>query len=142
MKKYIAKIKKCLSCKKNTPKLILCVILFAVAIYAAVMIAKPFYNKYFLKEGLGQAKELLLLHMNGCGHCKNMMPAWKSFESNNKTGIKVSTVEQSENPALVKKHNVQGFPTILLLDSAGNKIKDYDGPRTEKGFADFCSTNN
>jgi thiol-disulfide isomerase/thioredoxin len=141
MKKYISKIKKCLSCKKNTPKLLLCMVLFAALVYVAIKLIKPLFDKYVLTEGFGKASELLLLHMNGCGHCKDMMPAWKSFENSNNTGIKVSTVEQSENPALVKKHNVKGFPTILLLDAQGNKIKDYSGPRTIEGFKKFCASN-
>ena len=141
MKKYISKIKKCLSCKKNTPKLLLCMVLLAALVYVAIKLIKPLFDKYALTEGFGKASELMLLHMNGCGHCKDMMPAWKSFKNSNNAGIKVSTVEQSENPALVKKYKVKGFPTIILLDADGNKIKEFSGPRTVKGFKEFCAAN-
>ena len=58
--------------------------------------------------------------------------------------IKVTEVEQSEPRGrhLVKKHKVRGFPTILLLDHNGNKIKDYEGGRTASEFKEFCQENN
>ena len=45
------------------------------------------------------------------------------FVSKNNTGIKTRSVERGEDPALVKKYNVTGFPTILLVDSQGKKLK-------------------
>ena len=31
------------------------------------------------KEGFKGRKELLLLHMEGCPHCVELMPKWKEF---------------------------------------------------------------
>lgn len=140
--KYIMKIKKCLSCSKNLPKLLLCGLVLVGIIFLLTPYISPLINKLMGREGFGPANELMLVHMTGCGHCKNMMPEWKKFVSNNKTGIKTTTIERGENPSLVKKHNITGFPSILLLDSAGNKIKDYTGPRTSSGFDKFCKSNN
>jgi len=117
------------------PLLHLILILIGVAI--GVLLVKYMGRN----EGFEGQKELLLLHMEGCPHCVRLMPEWKSFITRNDTGIKVTTVENKENPELVKKHGVTGFPSILLLDSSGNKLKTYSGPRTADGLLKFCREN-
>jgi len=42
---------------------------------------------------------------------------------------------------LVKKYGVEGFPTILLLDSNGKKLDTYSGPRNAQGLLDYCKKN-
>jgi hypothetical protein len=54
-----------------------------------------------------------------------MMPEWSKFESSNDSGIKTRKTEQSEAPDEIKKHGIKGFPSLMLLDGNGNKIKDY-----------------
>jgi thioredoxin-related protein len=70
-----------------------------------------------------------------------MMPEWSKFESNNDSGIKTRKTEQGEAPDEVKKYGITGYPSLVLLDSNGDKIKDYKGPRTANAFASFCSEN-
>ena len=38
---------------------------------------------------------------------------------------------------IAEKYSVQGFPTILLLDNNGNKLKEYDGARTADALTEF-----
>ena len=94
------------------------------------------------REGFEGRKELLLLHMEGCPHCVKLMPEWKKFISMNNTSIIPKAVEKDEDSSLVKKYNVTGFPTILLLDKNGIKLETYEGPRTAEGLLDFCKQNN
>ena len=96
---------------------------------------------YVKKEGFKGRKELLLLHMEGCPHCVKLMPEWDKFKEMNDTSITTKVVEKDEDRSLVKKYGVEGFPTILLLDSNGNKLKTYNGPRTSQGLLDFCHQN-
>jgi len=93
-------------------------------------------------EGLENKKELVLVHMTGCGHCKTLMPDWESASKENKTGINMRSVEMSEKdgPDLCKKHNITGFPTMLLLEN-GKKIKDYDGERNKNSILQFLQNN-
>ena len=41
----------------------------------------------------------------------------------------------SEDPSLMDKYKVDGFPTILLLGENGKKLETYDGPRTADGLS-------
>jgi len=88
--------------------------------------------------GGSSGNELVLFHMTGCGHCKAMMPEWDKFASSNQTGVKCTKVERKENPTLLKKHGITGFPTILMLDSKGNKVANFNGPRNAPGLEAFA----
>ena len=94
----------------------------------------------FVQESFtGSGKEMVLFHMNGCGHCKNMMPEWNKFQSSfKKQGITVSKVEKDENPKAMEQLGIQGFPTIMLLNN-GKKVKDYQGDRTADAFKNFAN---
>ena len=95
------------------------------------------------QEGMVKGrKELLLLHMEGCPHCVRLLPEWDNFTKMNDTNITTKSVERNDDQALVKRYGVKGFPTILLLDENGDKLKTYDGPRTVQGLLDFCHQNN
>ncbi len=96
-------------------------------------------NQYLQREGFDGQKEFVLVHMNGCGHCEKLMPDWKAAEAENKTDISMRAVEMSEGdgPKLCKKHNISGFPTIILLDNKGEKLDDYNGERSKDGILGF-----
>ena len=137
----IKSLKKLLNFKKqSTDNIVYCVVGMALVF----LIGKSLLNMihYHPKiEGYEGQKELLLLHMDGCPHCVKLMPHWDAASKENKSGVKMRAVERKEpgGDALCKKHNVTGFPTILLLGDKGNKLKTYQGPRTKGGLLDFMS---
>lgn len=94
------------------------------------------------KEGMSGNKELVLVYMNGCGHCEKMMPEWEKARKNNHSGIKMRKVEmnQKDGKNLCKRYNIQGFPTIILLEK-GKKVKYYEGERNEVGLIKFLKSN-
>ena len=98
------------------------------------------YKFFIQREGFEGRKELLLLHMEGCPHCVKLMPEWKKFVGMNNTSILPRAVEKDEDRSIVKKYNVTGFPTILLLDKNGIKLETYEGPRTAEGLLNFLRT--
>ena len=144
-----ASLKKCLKQLTHPKKHhLLVTLVFLVGLWLAWPLLRNFLHKYGIHlpslrfhEGFEGQKELLLLHMEGCPHCVQLMPEWDSFTQENDTGIKTRTVERQEDPGLVQKHNVRGFPSILLLGPAGNKLKTYSGPRTKDGLLSFCRAN-
>ena len=146
---YVKKFQKCLSSKKNDPKHFLCIFLAIMGIYFLGKIAQSLYDRFVVTESFdnstktgdpSDASEFLLLHMNGCGYCKKMMPEWDKFVGGNTSKITPKMVERKEDPSLMDKYNVTSFPTILLVDSKGDKIKSYEGDRTALGFQKFCDS--
>jgi len=112
--------------------------LVLAAILLAVVFGSVFKGTKQLNEGLSNDKEFVLVHMNGCGHCKTLMPEWKSAAKANNTGISMRAVEMNEGdgPELCKKHNITGFPTMILLEN-GKKIANYNGERNKDGLLKF-----
>ena len=118
-----------------------------VVFYAVIFLAAKHVIETFLAMGgnifsegfTGQGKEMVLFHMNGCGHCKKMMPEWDKFQQNAPQGVKVSKVEQAEKPDLLEKLGIQGFPSIKLFNN-GKPVKDYNGERTAEAFASFVKS--
>jgi len=96
-------------------------------------------KQYIQRDGFEGQKELVLVHMKGCSHCVTLMPKWQDASTENKTNIKMRAVEMSkgDGPKLCNAHNITGFPTILLLDSNGKKIDDYEGERSKDGILGF-----
>ena len=94
----------------------------------------------FVQEGFtGKGKELTLFYWKDCGHCKKMMPEWNKFQSTyKKAGITVNKVEKDENPKAMQALNIQGFPSIMLLNN-GKKVKDYEGERSLAAFTAFAN---
>ena len=137
--KYITKIRKCLSCKKKFPMLLVCAVLLGAVVFLVGTFGKSMIHKLSGREGFKPASELLLLHMTGCGHCKKMMPEWDKFQQNAPQDVKVSKVEQAEKPDLLEKLGIQGFPTIKLFNN-GKPVKDYNGQRTAEAFASFAKS--
>jgi thiol-disulfide isomerase/thioredoxin len=98
--------------------------------------------------GFGKkADSVVLIHSEGCGHCKRMMPAWKKAKAAAKAPHKVVEVEakdiQKGNvPAIAKKAAAatKSYPTIKAVDKDGNTVKDYDGDRSAASLKAFMDT--
>ena len=97
-----------------------------------------------LLEGYGNPSKLVLFYWKDCGHCKAMMPEWKKSESQNKTGIKLMKVEKDATDSLGKtlnsKHDISGYPTILLLDDNNEMLEKYEGERKASSILSFLKS--
>ena len=125
-------------CAKNTLK---CFLIFVIAFNLVGYVLSLIRNGA-IKEGFKGRKSLLLLHMEGCGHCEKLMPEWDKFTQMNNTSIVTKAVEKDDDRALVKRYGVEGFPTILLLGSNGEKLDTYNGARNAQGLLAYCQQNN
>lgn len=125
---------------RSTKNILKYILIFVIAINLISYVLSLIRNGA-IKEGFKGRKSLLLLHMEGCGHCEKLMPEWDKFAETNNTSIVTKSVEKDDDRALVKRYGVEGFPTILLLDSNGKKLDTYGGPRTTKGLLDYCQQN-
>ena len=97
------------------------------------------YENEDKKEGMENSKKMYLFHWKNCGHCKKMKPEWDAFEKDRPDGVEVKAIEKDDNDPLNKKYadKIQGYPTIIGIDSKGN-VKDYNGGRTKNEFKAFA----
>tara|TARA_B100001057_G_C22647759_1_gene870817 strand:- start:7 stop:414 length:408 start_codon:yes stop_codon:yes gene_type:complete len=113
-----------------------------VATVVTIAVAYKCKNLIFNKETFSNLKKgdkaFILLHMNGCGHCKNLMPAWDEAEKKNPTNIKMCKLEKSEDKGaeLCKKFNVSSFPTLVVINDNNDKINEYQGDRSVESLLD------
>ena len=90
---------------------------------------------------INKDQQIIFVYADWCGHCNAFKPEWEKFEGwckNN--GVKAQKIEGDKNQALCEKHQIQGFPTILKLDSSGNKVAEYNGARSSEGLIEFVSS--
>lgn len=117
---------------------------FAIAIIIMLIIRYllhlVIYSNYLSSylENFGNPKELVYFHMNGCGHCKRFTPIWDEFSGKYNGEIKLKKLERNEAGDMLNKYEIQGFPTILLLDEQGNK-KVFEGDRSVSGLESFIA---
>ena len=114
------------------------ILIIVVVRYLLHLIIYSNYLSSYL-ENFGNPQELVYFHMNGCGHCKKFMPVWDEFVNNYNGNLKIKKLERQEaGEDMLKKYQIQGFPTILLLDGQGNK-KEFQGDRTVQGLESFIN---
>lgn len=65
----------------------------------------------FMKQGPG----ILLVYAPWCGHCKHMMPFYDTAST--QTNVKFARIEGSKVPNFMNKHQIRGFPTILVVNA-------------------------
>ena len=121
--------------------IVVVIVLLIVAYFVFSMGKKYLYQEGFSNLKSGE-KGLVLLHMNGCGHCKTLMPKWNEAKNENDSNVQMFEYEMNDpkGKELCSKHDVSGFPTIIVVDNKGNKLGDYDGERTKEGILSFLKS--
>ena len=67
---------------------------------------------------------LVLVYADWCGHCNRFKPMMKQLENLNNRSIQMARVRDDIYPKtpLALKNKVEGYPSLLLVDSAGNAM--------------------
>ena len=92
-------------------------------------------------QDVSNGKKLVWFYADWCGHCKKMEKEWDTASKNvdgKMIKINLGDNENKQQQEISKKYNIQGFPTILLLDN-GEKKETYSGERTSSAFENFCN---
>lgn len=87
-------------------------------------------------------KQLLFFKASWCGHCQRFQPVWDEFKSDyasvpSSIELKEYDVDEEESKPLLEKHNVRGFPTVILA-SEGNDDVVFTKNRTKEDLLSFC----
>ncbi|XP_039254908.2 protein disulfide-isomerase A6-like [Styela clava] len=73
-----------------------------------------------------------------CGHCQQLVPAWKKAAKTLKGVANVGAVDMTAHDSVGRPYGIQGFPTIKVFGYNKNKPTDYQGARSEKEISDFA----
>lgn len=116
--------------------------LLVVFLILVILISVFFGFNRFRKEGFdNNNNKFILVHMNGCGHCKDLMPIWEEAAESNTTPIRMKVVEMTEpeGKKLCDEHDIKSFPTMILIKN--NTTTMYEGNRTKEGLLSFLNSN-
>jgi thioredoxin 1 len=71
----------------------------------------------------GDRPTLLFFRASNCPYCKQMTPVVEEIgqKYGSKLAVEYVTVDQSKGKELAHQYGIIGYPTILLLDSEGEK---------------------
>lgn len=134
-------LKKQVSFKKPLESLLFLALLFFI-LFVIKNHVLPMLNLNIENFENDNSKKLLYFYMDGCGHCKNFTPTWDEFSNSNTSNITTHKIERSNAQDKLETYNINGFPTILLLDENNVKIKEFSGERTIEGLQSFVDANN
>jgi thiol-disulfide isomerase/thioredoxin len=107
-----------------------------VILYFVGVMYYIFFRNSSIMESFGNPTSCTYYYMTNCGHCKTFTPEWDKFVQNYTGNIKFKKVEMNQAGKDIEKYNIKGFPTVLIMDDAG-ETKEYDGPRTSDGLKKY-----
>jgi thiol-disulfide isomerase/thioredoxin len=97
-----------------------------------------------LSEGFQGAGPLVVIcKADWCGHCKKAAPEFEKLMAAspitlaNGTQATVKILDADQDKEEVKKYNVKGYPSILIVN--GSETTDYPGERTKDGIIEFLN---
>jgi thiol-disulfide isomerase/thioredoxin len=100
----------------------------------SITIEEPFTNSEHAED------KLVLYYTEWCPHCQRIMPLWKEFVKNNKTGVKTMAFDCEQNRSRCHDAKICGYPTIVLYKANGDKIK-FNGEKTLQAINNFVNAN-
>ena len=98
-------------------------------------------------EGGSNQKMLLFFRANWCGHCTRFKPVWDEFKTeceqkNSFPNVKIIEfdIDQEASKEKMAKHNVRGFPHVVLTDMNDENDVVYSGNRTKEDLIKFLES--
>ncbi len=123
-------------------------ILIGVVVIALIYV----YFNYNIREGFNQRGAIeppsatpvgtfTMYYADWCGHCQKVKPIFQELVSQSPIlvggrTITIAMVSPEKEPAKAEGVDIQGYPTFIYKDAAGNS-KPYNGDRSMDGFMEF-----
>jgi thioredoxin-like negative regulator of GroEL len=87
-------------------------------------------------------KSIEYYYMNGCSHCEtfNKSGIWKELEEKYGANIKFNKYENKQHSDRVKKYDITGFPTIIIISNE-KVVEEYNGNRSKEDLEKFIRRN-
>ena len=84
--------------------------------------------------------KVVYFYMDGCHACKDFDETWNNFNNSYNGELTIEKIERKDaGDDVLDKHKVKGFPTVLLVDTNNNKIKEFTNHRTVDNLMDFAN---
>ncbi len=137
--------------KQNKIVLAFCILVIVCTLYRDCLLCKyiPKLDGFKLREKFEDSTEesfessskphMVLFYAPWCPHCKTMMGDWEKLKNKVGSELEVVKVNCDEKPEMAEKHDVKGFPTIILFKD-GRKIH-FEGSRNLENFMKFVKNN-
>lgn len=100
--------------------------------------------RYNMNEGFQNSPiSVVICKAEWCGHCKQAAPEFNKLAAASPISLSkgrsatVTVLDADQDKEEVKKYNVRGYPTILIIDGANTK--EYPGERTYDGVLEFLN---
>ena len=134
--------------------LFLVVAYFGYKRFATPAISNSVYKDVANASSRGTNADIYFFHADWCPYCKKAAPEWKKFmdqyNSQNVNGYMIvahdidCTADSGNNSdpevaAIVKKFNIQGYPTIIITTDDGKTI-NFESKITQSSLETFVNT--
>lgn len=128
--------------KKNTigSMLILLLVVFVGGYLLNMLMGGGLLNRRM--ENFENGTKLVYFYMDGCPACNQFSPVWNEFKSKYSGPLTLEKLEQNVAADDLEKHNIKGFPTVLLISPNGTKLKEFTGERTVANLNAFTNDSN
>ena len=105
----------------------------------AMMLALRYY--WLKREQYTSKPRIILFHATWCGYCKRYLATglFERVGSCLRKQVEFLAVNADQQPDLVSRYGIKGFPSIIAVSGSGSKIAgfvgDRDNPEHLKAFA-------
>ena len=115
-----------------------------------IFLTYTFYvkNNKKAKELFTSPLELIFFKANWCGHCQRFKPVWDDVMNECSKDDKYShitmkelDIDTDEAKPLMQKHNVRGFPHVVLVGEESSNDKVFQRNRTKEELLAFLNEN-
>lgn len=113
---------------------------FALIVFVLLLNSKNICEGFFSEKKYS----LEYYYMDGCGHCDqfNESRVWEKLEKTHSDKCEFKKYNMKDKMDRVKKFDIQGFPTILLVDKSDNNdkmVKAFEDARTYTNLERFIN---
>ncbi|XP_072175768.1 thioredoxin domain-containing protein 5-like [Diadema setosum] len=92
-------------------------------------------------EAIASGTTFVKFYAPWCPHCQKLVPTWDELaEKFDKVqGVSIAKVDCTEEKELCTKHDIRGYPTLLLFQD-GNFVEKHSGARTISGLENYLTS--